>query len=114
VTIKADATRAIQEVTTTLPGDLGVQEGRYECIHYENGTSVCQDRVVLKDAGTTSTLIDVTVTGTPTPWVTVKGVESALPTDDDTGESHRNLGHSYLLRGFIAAALGAILAFPYI
>ncbi|KAH6906830.1 hypothetical protein BKA70DRAFT_1493699, partial [Coprinopsis sp. MPI-PUGE-AT-0042] len=72
-TLKADATR---EVTTTVMGDV-VEEDRYECVHHKNGTSVCQNRIVMKEAGTTSTWLDETVTGTPSPSVTIKGVESA-------------------------------------
>ncbi|KAH6911174.1 hypothetical protein BKA70DRAFT_1460397 [Coprinopsis sp. MPI-PUGE-AT-0042] len=112
-TLKADATRVLQEVTTTLPGDMGVQEDRYECVHHENGTSVCQNRLVFKEAGTTTTLIDVTVTSTSSPWVTIKGAESAVPTGDDEGGASPALGHSNLI-GFIANTLGVAFALALI
>ncbi|KAH6911173.1 hypothetical protein BKA70DRAFT_1423926 [Coprinopsis sp. MPI-PUGE-AT-0042] len=104
-TFKADATRVLQEVTTTLPGDMRVQEERYECIHHDNGTSTCRELLVMKQAGTTATFFDVAVTGTPTPWITIKGVESAVPTGGDEGGANRSLGHINL-SGFIVTSLG--------
>ncbi|KAH6874978.1 hypothetical protein BKA70DRAFT_1412726 [Coprinopsis sp. MPI-PUGE-AT-0042] len=111
-TLKADATRVLQDVATTLT-DGSVQEVRYECVHHENGTSVCQNRIVAKGEEVTFTLGETTVTGTPTPWMTIKGAESAVPTSDDEGGASRALGHSNLV-GFIATTLGVGLALAFI
>ncbi|KAH6911175.1 hypothetical protein BKA70DRAFT_1460401 [Coprinopsis sp. MPI-PUGE-AT-0042] len=125
-TIKADATRVFQAVKETTPGGM-VIEDLYECVHHSNGTSVCWNRRVLDRGGSdlgesaTVTLIDVTRTGTPTPWATIKGIESALPTSvgsalptniesalptgDDEGGVNPTLRGASLV-GYIVATLG--------
>ncbi|KAH6911184.1 hypothetical protein BKA70DRAFT_54659 [Coprinopsis sp. MPI-PUGE-AT-0042] len=85
-------------------GDL-LREHKYECVYHENGTAVCQNRVLEKGAGTTVTAIDLTYSGTPTPWATVKNVEAALPTADDKGGADRSWVVSSLV-GAIAFSLG--------
>ncbi|KAH6914430.1 hypothetical protein BKA70DRAFT_1558378 [Coprinopsis sp. MPI-PUGE-AT-0042] len=66
-TLKADATRVLQEVTTTLR-EGRVLEVKYECVHHENGTSVCQNRIVANlGEESTTTFTAETVTGTPSP-----------------------------------------------
>ncbi|KAH6911176.1 hypothetical protein BKA70DRAFT_1460403 [Coprinopsis sp. MPI-PUGE-AT-0042] len=103
-TFKADATREVHEHTSTWPGDI-VYENRYECVHYEDGTSVCVSRQVAKGAGTTVTNIDTTRTGTRTPWATVTNVEAALPASDDNGGTNRASAHTSFV-GVVIASLG--------
>ncbi|KAH6902897.1 hypothetical protein BKA70DRAFT_1515970 [Coprinopsis sp. MPI-PUGE-AT-0042] len=99
----ADATRVVQHQATTLEGfDGAVQENEYECVHLENGTSVCEHFIIMKGAETTATWLAVTYTGTPSPWATIKNVESAL-TDDDKGSVARAWGHASLIGGVLAS-----------
>ncbi|KAH6912829.1 hypothetical protein BKA70DRAFT_1422388 [Coprinopsis sp. MPI-PUGE-AT-0042] len=94
----------VQHQTTTLEGFDGVvQENEYECVHHENGTSVCEHLIIEKGAETTTTRWDVTYTGTPSPWATVKNVESALSTDDDNGGVGRTWGRASLAGGVLAS-----------
>lgn len=68
-------------------------ESKLECVHLENGTSVCQNAIVGKGDNSTFTLLDTTYTGTPSAWVTIKNVETALPSDDQGGaENARGRG----------------------
>jgi hypothetical protein len=109
-TFKADATQLIIDNTQTLSG--GIEWARkIECTNYENGTSVCRHLRVESEGGTAVTRLDLTYTGTPSPWATVKNVESALSgTDDEQGGANRAWGHlSFMVVAFTSFSLGVAL-----
>jgi hypothetical protein len=122
-TIKADATRALDEMTTTLPGGSNVIVDKIECLHHDNGTSVCRNLRLLagvEGSGPSTTLIDVAATGTPTPWATVKGIESALlptsveyttltATGDDEGSALGALGQRSVVTATLAVGFALAL-----
>ncbi|KAH6912856.1 hypothetical protein BKA70DRAFT_1559312 [Coprinopsis sp. MPI-PUGE-AT-0042] len=110
-TFQADATRVVQAHTTTL-AELGgvVWETKFECVHLDDGTSVCQNRLVEKAESRTVTQFDTTYTGTPSPWVTIKGVDAAISTDDDKGGVAQAWSRVSLIGSvFVSLAVGVAL-----
>lgn len=108
-TLKADATRVVLETTETLSGGLEVGR-KIECTNHDNGTSVCRDLIVEKEGTTSTTRFDLTYTGTPSPWATVKNVESALSNDEDQGGADRAWVRASLISTvLISFSVGAAL-----
>ncbi|KAH6912828.1 hypothetical protein BKA70DRAFT_1218930 [Coprinopsis sp. MPI-PUGE-AT-0042] len=110
--IQIDAGRVVEENTYTLAIATEIsQEQRKECVHLENGTSVCEFIWVMKDSAlsTTFTALDVTFTGTPSAWVTIKNVETALSTDNDQGGADNTWGRASLLCVLASFGVGAAL-----
>ncbi|KAH6912827.1 hypothetical protein BKA70DRAFT_1531223 [Coprinopsis sp. MPI-PUGE-AT-0042] len=108
-TFEADATRILEKQTVTLDAsESNVLEGSFECVHLENGTSVCKNIVIEKGPMYTTTKLESTFTGTPVPWVTIKNVETALLADG--GGADRTWGHaSRMAAVFASLGLGAAL-----
>jgi hypothetical protein len=108
-TFQADATRLLQEQTTSGPRDMVIKT-KYECVRLENGTLTCHEEVAVLDKdGVTSTWLDDTRTGTPSPWWTIKNVETGLPSDDQGGAESTQQARARVCAVLASLAVGAAL-----
>jgi hypothetical protein len=108
-TFQADATRLLQQQTISGPGDMVIKT-KYECVRLENGTLTCRNEVaVLDKEGVTSTRFDDTQTGTPSPWWTIKNVETGLPSDDRGGAESAQWARARTCAVLASLAVGAAL-----
>ena len=114
-TLQADKTRIAIEETMSVAGfNDTISESQWECIHHESGTSTCKQLVVIKDPGTTTTIADVTYTGTPVPFLTITNVAPDTTTTTRDSEQQDDGGgacglSSSVFAGVAALGIGATL-----
>jgi hypothetical protein len=116
VTFKADATHLerLNTRTASFMGDVRVHENSFDCVNNKDGTVVCRNRAIEHPpgGGPTSTWLDTTYTGSPTPWITIKNAQTALPgasPEDDKGGDDKGGASRAWERGGLATVMIASL-----